>query len=179
MKTPGCFVGETVALVQFHGAAATCIRGYPAALKIGYNLLREKAFKDELLMAGCFPKASCLRSCLFGDFSLLADTLPLFRLFRRVEVGRGGQKAPFPNPAHRTVHADFPHTALRLDSSRAHGGGPDEHGAIARPRVHQTPSHQKTAGATRRHLMTPPQEVNNALIDVVINRRYAGSRSRS
>src|SRR3974390_3552841 len=40
----------------------------------------------------------------------------LFIKFSGVEVGRGGQLTPFPNPAHRTVHADFPHTALRLDS---------------------------------------------------------------
>ena len=81
MKTQGSFAGETVALVQFTEQQATCIRGYPAALKIGCNLLREMAFKDELLMAGCFPKVSRLRSCLFGDFSLLADTLASFQDF--------------------------------------------------------------------------------------------------
>ena len=75
MKTPGGFVGETVALVQFTEQQATGIRGYPAALKIGHNLLGEKAFKDELLMADCFHRVSRLRSCLFGYFSILADTL--------------------------------------------------------------------------------------------------------
>jgi hypothetical protein len=79
MKTPGGFVGETVAVVQFTEEQAPGIRGYPATFKIGHNLLGEKAFKDELLMADCFPRVSRLRSCLFGDFSILADTLSSFK----------------------------------------------------------------------------------------------------
>lgn len=47
--------------------------------------------------------------------------------FGRVEDGRGclgayGQRAPFPVPAHRTGRADLRRPALRLASSRAHGG---------------------------------------------------------
>ena len=75
VKTPGGFVGETGALVQFTEQQASGIRGYPAGLKIGHNLIREKAFKDELLIADCFHRVSRLRSCLFGYFSILADTL--------------------------------------------------------------------------------------------------------
>jgi len=45
MKIPDGFVGETVAVVQFTGQQATGIRGYPAALKIGHNLLGEKGFQ--------------------------------------------------------------------------------------------------------------------------------------
>ena len=70
MKTPGGFVGETVALVQFTEQQATGIRGYPATRKIGHNLFGEKAFTDELLMADCFPRVSRLRSCLFGDYKM-------------------------------------------------------------------------------------------------------------
>ena len=33
--------------------------------------------------------------------------------------------SPFPLPAHQTGHADFPHPAFRLVSSRAYGELPD------------------------------------------------------
>ena len=81
MKIPGGFVGEVVEVVQFAEQQATGIRGYPAAPKIGHHLPGEKAFKDELLMAGCFPKVSGQRSYLFGDFRLLAETLASFQDF--------------------------------------------------------------------------------------------------
>jgi hypothetical protein len=31
----------------------------------------------------------------------------------RVEIWRGGAKAPFPDPAHQTGRADFPHLGFR------------------------------------------------------------------
>jgi hypothetical protein len=60
---------------------AAGIGGDPAPGKIGDDLLGEKAFKDELVMADCFHRVSCLRSCLFGDFGILADTLSFFKDF--------------------------------------------------------------------------------------------------
>ena len=40
---------------------------------------------------------------------------------------------PFPLPAHRTQHADFPHYALRLVSSRAYDGWSHERPPCSRP----------------------------------------------
>jgi hypothetical protein len=75
MQTRGGCVGETVALVQFTEQQAYGIRGYSATGKISDNCLEEKDFKAELLMADSSHRVSRLRSCLFGYFSILADTL--------------------------------------------------------------------------------------------------------
>jgi hypothetical protein len=57
------------------------IRGYPAALKIGNDFLGKKAFTGELIMADWVQRVSRLRRCLFSDYSMLADTLSLFKTF--------------------------------------------------------------------------------------------------
>ena len=81
METAADIVRQPVAVVQLPERQTTSIRGYLAALKIGNNFLGEKTFKAELFMAECFLRVSRLRSCLFGDFSILADTLSLFKNF--------------------------------------------------------------------------------------------------
>jgi len=53
--------GESVGMIQLPERQATGIRGYPATCKIGDDLLGEKAFRDELFMADCFPRISRLR----------------------------------------------------------------------------------------------------------------------
>jgi hypothetical protein len=75
---------QTVAVVQLPEHQTTGIRGYLAALKIGNNFLGEKAFKAKLIMTDCFRWTSLLRSCLFGDNSILAHVLPSFKNFSQV-----------------------------------------------------------------------------------------------
>jgi hypothetical protein len=91
----------------------------------------------------------------------------------RVESRRGRVPCtvPFPLPAHRTQRADFPHYALRLISSQ---------GTRCRAKMNSTkPKHAKfamhhsvreAADASRRHLVTPDQEMTDAVIDVVVDR---------
>ena len=81
MQTGGRLLGDAVALIQLPQQQAAGIRGYLAALKIGDDFLGEKTFKAELFMAECFHRVSRLRGCLFGDYSILADTLSSFKNF--------------------------------------------------------------------------------------------------
>lgn len=83
-------------------------------------------------------------------------------------LGAVASKLRFPTPL---IEPDMPISgipALRLDSS---------HGTRRRAQMNPAPpqhpeftkhrSIRETAGAARRHLMTPPQEVNHAPIDVL------------
>jgi len=81
MEAAGGVFRDPVALVQLPDRQATGIGGDPAPGKISHHFLGEKAFKDELFMADCFPRVSLLRSCLFSDNSILADTLCFFKNF--------------------------------------------------------------------------------------------------
>jgi len=73
------FVGEKIALIQLSKQQATGIRGYPTTGKIGDDFFGDKTFKTELFKADYFPRVSCPRSCLFCDYSILADTLSFFK----------------------------------------------------------------------------------------------------
>ena len=79
VQARGSLLGESIALVQLPQQQTAGIGGDPATFKIGDDLLAEKASKVELFMADCIHRVSCLRSCLSGDFSILADTLPYFK----------------------------------------------------------------------------------------------------
>jgi len=81
MEAAGGVFSDSVALIQLPEQQAAGIGGDPAPGKIGHDFLGEKAFKDELLMADCFHRVSLLRSCLFSDNSILADTLCIFKHF--------------------------------------------------------------------------------------------------
>jgi len=81
MEPPDGFFGETVTFIQFPEQQPPGIRGYSATFKVGDDLLGEKAFKDELFRADCFHRVSRLKSCLFSDYSILADTLSSFKNF--------------------------------------------------------------------------------------------------
>jgi|GEM_PF-7116652 len=81
MQASSSFLAEAIALVYLSQQQTASIRGYPTPGEIGHDFLVEKAFKGELVMADCFHRVSCLRSCLFCDFSILADTLCLFKHF--------------------------------------------------------------------------------------------------
>ncbi len=80
-KTWGRLFGDPVALIQLSQEKTVGVRSYPAAIKIGDDFFGEKALKDELFMADCFHRVSSLRSCLFSDNSILADTLSFFENF--------------------------------------------------------------------------------------------------
>jgi len=80
-EAAGGLFSESVALVNLSQQQAASIGGYPAPGKISDDLLGEKAFKDELVMADCFHRVSWLRSCLLGNNSILADTLSSFKNF--------------------------------------------------------------------------------------------------
>ena len=84
METLSGFVGETITLIQFPEQQADGIRGYPATLKIGDDFLGEKAFKGKLIMAYCDQSVSCLRSCLFSYYSMLADIPSFLRTFHEL-----------------------------------------------------------------------------------------------
>ena len=76
--------------------------------------------------------------------------------------------AAFPLPAHRTGRADLPHPALRLASRQ----GPRRRGWVRRT----TPSfmHDGTgelARAASRRLVTPREDVANAIVDGAVDRR--------
>lgn len=81
MQTSGRPLGDAVALIQLSQQQAAGIRGYLATLQVGDDFLGEKTFKAELFMADCVHRVSRLRSCLFSDYSILADTLSSFKNF--------------------------------------------------------------------------------------------------
>jgi hypothetical protein len=95
VETADGIFGEPVTLIQLSQPQATGIRSDPATLKIGNDFLGEKTFKAKLFMAVCFHRVSRLRSCLFGDFSILADTLSSFKNFSRIMRVRGCKDIPF------------------------------------------------------------------------------------
>jgi hypothetical protein len=53
----------------------------PAKRKSGNDLLLEKTFKDEPVMAKCFPEVSYLRGCWFGHLGILAGIIFYSELF--------------------------------------------------------------------------------------------------
>jgi len=62
MEAPGGFFGETITLIQFPEQQATGIRGYPATLEIGNDLLGENTFTGKLFMTDCIQRVSRLKS---------------------------------------------------------------------------------------------------------------------
>src|SRR5215472_4896870 len=117
------------------------------------------------------------------------DADRLLKIVGRVEVRRGGAKprrgdrailavgaseaapTPFPHPAHQTGRACFRHPAFRWTSPV------DSRTSvivdIAKPNYPQPPEYRfarKLTGAPRLHLMTPPQEMADAFLDVVVHR---------
>jgi hypothetical protein len=78
--------------------------------------------------------------------------------------------APFPIPAHQTGRAQLRHPAFRLASPQTHERG----SALVRLSC-STANSPNTALMLKRlvpglHLVTPPQEMPYALINVVVNR---------
>jgi hypothetical protein len=125
MEAAGGVFSDAVALVKLPEQQAAGIGGDPAPGKIGNDFLGEKALKDELFMADCFHRVSLLRSCLFSDNSILADTLCIFKHFSVEErLGAVASKLRFPTPL---IEPDLPISGIRLSDwihPKAHGGGP-------------------------------------------------------
>jgi hypothetical protein len=127
------------------GAMASCCTGCPAANRgpdsVTTTARALTASKLPISRAGwlvwvghCQSRASALRSLNLGVSFPAVRSLTLLSLAGRVEMWRGGSRsglsvaapfvwrcpsnlavAPFPHPAHRTGHADFPHPALGQD----------------------------------------------------------------
>src|SRR3954447_12989938 len=97
------------------------------------------------------------------------------RIHGRVEERRGARPTgsrSFPLPAHQTGRADFPHPAFRLDSSlssrtRCHPDSTQWNNA--QPAVDRIPR-EAGISATRPHLMTPPEAMPYAFVDVIVDR---------
>jgi hypothetical protein len=62
METEANICRQPVALIQLSEEQALGIGGDPAPGKISNDFFVKKTFKDELVMADCFPMTSLLRS---------------------------------------------------------------------------------------------------------------------
>ena len=93
----------------------------------------------------------------------------------KVEEGRGsfghGGIAPFPFPAHQTGRAVCPHPAFRIASLQGARRGAKMD--TPKPQDSERAEYRlrgEAVGASRRHLVTPNQEVPDPVIDVVVDR---------
>ncbi len=78
---------------------------------------------------------------------------------------------PLPLPAHRTVRAGFPHTALRLDSCRGFRfRAKMDVAQTQNPKFSEHAFGRELCTASSRHLVPPCEEVARAVIDVVVDR---------
>jgi hypothetical protein len=125
MQASSSFLAEAIALVYLSQQQTAGIRCYPTTGEIGDDFLGKKAFKAKLLMADCFPRVSLLRSCLFSDYSMLADTLCLFKHFSvESRLGAVASRLRFPSPL---IEPCMRISGIRLSDwihPKAHGGGP-------------------------------------------------------